>query len=151
MGSGEALNEHVLGDAWPSVGQRLAMLEEAVDLIRLLHRGEQISHHGEFYEVQEARISTLPERPVPIHVSGFGPQATALAGRIGDGCCTVQPDAELVRTFRENGGGDDPEAHLERVRSYLDAGVDEVDVQQVGADHEGFFRAWGEQILPKLR
>jgi G6PDH family F420-dependent oxidoreductase len=216
LGTGEALNEHVLGDAWPSVGKRLAMLEEAVDVIRLLHEGEQTSHHGTYYEVQEARIYTLPEQPVPIYVSGFGPQATELAGRIGDGYCTVMPDADLVQTFRESGGGDkpvqagmkvcwdadreaaldrahrlwgndalpgqlaqtlprpqdfadamtlvsreqvgetivcgdDPEEHLDRVRRYLDAGVDEVYVQQVGADHEGFFRGWAEKILPQLR
>jgi len=216
VGSGEALNEHILADPWPSVGQRLAMLEEAVELIRLLHRGEQISHHGEFYEVQDARIYTLPEQPVPIYVSGFGPQATALAGRIGDGYCTVSPDADLVRTFRDSGGGDkpvqagmkvswdrdrdraidtahrlwandllpgqlaqtlprpqdfadamtlvprdaiteaivcgdDPKAHVEQVRAYIDAGVDEVYVQQVGADHEGFFRGWAEHVLPELR
>ena len=215
VGSGEALNEHVLADNWPSAGERLAMLEEAVEVIRLLHRGELVSHHGDYYEVQEARIYTRPGQPVPIYVSGFGPQATELAGRIGDGYCTVTPDADLVRTFRESGGGDkpvqagmkvswdadreaaidrahtlwandmlpgqlaqilprpqdfedamslvpreriteaivcgdDPKAHLERVREYLDAGVDEVYVQQVGADVDGFFRGWGEHVLPEL-
>src|SRR4051812_22109932 len=112
VGSGEALNEHVLGDNWPSPGVRLAMLEEAVELIRLLHRGPEggamISHHGEYYEAQEARISPRPEQPVPIYVSGFGPQATELAGRIGDGYCPVEPDADLVATFRRSGGGDKP-------------------------------------------
>ncbi len=103
VGSGEALNEHILGDPWPSVGIRLAMLEEAVELIRLLHRGESVSFHGEFYEVQDTRIWTLPERPVPVYVSGFGPQATELAARIGDGYCTASPDAELVALFRKGG------------------------------------------------
>src|ERR1700712_6118662 len=81
VGSGEALNEHILGDPWPSVGVRLAMLEEAIELIRLLHGGETVSFHGEHYEVHDARIYTCPESPVPIYVSGFGPQATELAGR----------------------------------------------------------------------
>src|SRR4051795_5324958 len=57
VGSGEALNEHILADPWPSPGVRLAMLEEAVELIRLLHRGPEdgstVSHHGEDFEVQE--------------------------------------------------------------------------------------------------
>ncbi|MDF2829709.1 MAG: luciferase, partial [Mycobacterium sp.] len=106
VGSGEALNEHILGDPWPSVGVRLEMLEEAIDVIRILHEGKEISHHGLHYEVQEARIYTLPEQPVPIYVSGFGPQAAEFAGRIGDGFCTVTPDAELVKTFRSSGGGD---------------------------------------------
>src|SRR3954463_8751589 len=72
VGSGEALNEHVLADHWPSIGVRLEMLEEAVEIIRLLHEGQEISHHGTYYEVQEAKIYTRPERPVPIYVSGFG-------------------------------------------------------------------------------
>src|SRR4051795_2442919 len=103
VGSGEALNEHILGDVWPSIGVRLAMLEEAVELIRLLHRGEQVSFHGQHYEVQDAQIFTRPERPVPIYVSGFGPQATELAARIGDGYCTASPDPDLVGLFRKSG------------------------------------------------
>src|SRR5215211_5242124 len=63
VGSGEALNEHVLGDPWPSVGVRLQMLEEAIEVIRLLHKGKEVSHHGTHYEVQEARIYTLPDQP----------------------------------------------------------------------------------------
>ena len=81
VGSGEALNEHVLGDRWPSAGVRLEMLEEAVQVIRLLHRGDEVSFHGRHYEVQDARIYTLPEQPVPIYVSGFGPQAIELAAK----------------------------------------------------------------------
>jgi len=216
VGSGEALNEHVLGDRWPSVGVRLEMLEEAVDVIRLLHRGENLSHHGKHYEVQDARIYTLPDEPVPIYVSGFGPQAAELAARIGDGFCTTMPDADLIRTYRESGGGSrpvqagtkvswdrdpekgldaayrlwaneglpgqlaqtlprpqdfqdamglvpreqiaeamtcgpDPEEHAAQIRQYVDAGADEVYVQQVGPDMEGFFAAWEKEVLPSLR
>jgi G6PDH family F420-dependent oxidoreductase len=67
-----------------------------------------VSWHGEHYEVQDARIYTCPENPVQIYVSGFGPQATELAGRIADGFCTVTPDAELVSRYRESGGGSKP-------------------------------------------
>jgi G6PDH family F420-dependent oxidoreductase len=102
VGSGEALNEHILGDPWPSVGVRQDMMEEAVEVIRLLHQGRSVSHHGTYYEVQDARIYTLPEQPVPIYVSAFGPQAAELAGRIGDGMCTTMPDAELIKTFRDS-------------------------------------------------
>src|SRR5437588_11454626 len=70
VGSGEALNEHILGDRWPSVGVRQEMLEEAVDVIRLLHRGDEVSHHGKYYEVQEARIYTETDQPVTIGVPG---------------------------------------------------------------------------------
>jgi G6PDH family F420-dependent oxidoreductase len=216
VGSGEALNEHILGDPWPSVGVRLAMLEEAVAVIRNLHEGREVSHHGTYYEVQEARIYTLPDRPVPIYVSGFGPQATELAARIGDGYVTTMPNAELVKTFRDAGGGDKPVQagtkvnwdrdadsaldlvhhlwaneqlsgclaqtlptpkdfadamslvprekvaesvtcgpdagkHAEQIRNYFDAGVDEVYVQQVGPDLDGFFTAFQQEVLPQLR
>ena len=108
VGSGEALNEHILGDPWPSVGVRQDMMEEAVDVVRLLHKGANVSHHGVYYEVQDARIYTLPDQPVPIYVSAFGPQAAELAGRIGDGMCTTMPDADLIKKFRESGGGSKP-------------------------------------------
>jgi G6PDH family F420-dependent oxidoreductase len=215
VGSGEALNEHILGDAWPSVGVRLEMLEEAVDVIRLLHRGEEVSHHGKHYQVQDARIYTLPENPVPIYVSGFGPQAATVAARIGDGYCLAMPDADLVADFRKAGGGDKPvqagmkvnwdsdrdaaidlahalwgneqlpgqlaqtlprpkdfadamtlvprdkvseaiacgpdiDQHVENVRAYVDAGVDEVYVQQIGPDMTGFFTAWQKDVLPQF-
>jgi G6PDH family F420-dependent oxidoreductase len=102
VGTGEAPNEHILGDAWPSAGKRMAMLEEAVEVIRLLHRGELVSHRGTSYEVQEAKIYTRTEAPVPIYVSGFGPQAAALAGRIGDG----RPPAVGQRRPARSAGAD---------------------------------------------
>ncbi len=105
VGSGEALNEHVLGDRWPEADERLEMLEEAIEVIRLLWTGEQVSHRGRHYRVENARIYTLPDVPPPIHVSGFGPKATDLAARVGDGYCTTAPDG-LIRRFRERGGGD---------------------------------------------
>lgn len=216
VGSGEALNEHVLGDPWPSVGVRLEMLEEAIEVIRLLHSGKEISHHGLHYEVQEARIYTLPEQPVPIYISGFGPQAAEFAGRLGDGFCTTMPDADLIKTFRDSGGGDKPvqagtkvswdqdadkaleiahrlwpnevlpgqlaqtlprpkdfadvaelvprdmvgdsmacgpdaDKHVAQIREFIEAGVDEIYVQQVAPDSEGFFAAWERDVLPQLR
>lgn len=216
VGSGEALNEHILGDPWPSIGVRQEMLEEAIEVIRLLHTGKEVSHHGLHYEVQDARIYTLPHQPVPIYVSGFGQQSAELAGRIGDGFCTTMPDADLVKTFRDSGGGDKPvqagtkvswdrdaekgldaahrlwtnealpgqlaqtmprprdfadagtlvpremvgesvacgpnaDKHAAQIRPYLDAGVDEVYVQQIGPDIEGFFTAWERDVLPQLR
>ncbi|OBB27442.1 TIGR03557 family F420-dependent LLM class oxidoreductase [Mycolicibacterium fortuitum] len=215
VGSGEALNEHILGDPWPSVGRRQRMLEEAVEVIRLLHKGSKISRQGEYYEVQEARIYTRPQDPVPIYVSGFGEHSAKLAGRIGDGFCTTLPDADLIRTFRDNGGGDKPvqagtkvswdrdaeqalrvahrlwaseqlpgrlaqtlptptdigdatalvdpqkvaehvtcgddaDRHAVQLRAYLDAGADEVYVQQIGPDMDGFFASWQRDVLPQL-
>lgn len=108
LGTGEALNELILGDRWPVASVRLEMLEEAVDVIRKLHTGRTTTHHGRHYTVENARIWTLPDRPPPIYISGFGPKAIRLTGRIGDGYICVQPDPDLVRLYRESGGGDKP-------------------------------------------
>ncbi|MGO4752414.1 TIGR03557 family F420-dependent LLM class oxidoreductase [Streptomyces sp. 2MCAF27] len=104
VGSGEALNEHVLGDRWPQPAIRLEMLEEAVAVIRQLFEGHQVSHHGKHYTVESARLYTVPEEPVPIDIAAFGSAAAALAGRVGDGFITMVPDAELVARFRRGSG-----------------------------------------------
>ena len=110
VGTGEALNEHILGDTWPSAPVRMAMLEEAVTVIRKLWSGQVVNHHGEYYTVENARIYTLPDQPPAIYVSGLGPKSTALAARIGDGYLNVSPDRELVQAFRDGGGADKPVA-----------------------------------------
>jgi G6PDH family F420-dependent oxidoreductase len=108
VGSGEALNEHIYGDRWPEAEERLEMLEEAVHVIRLLWEGGVKSHRGRHYRVEHARIYDLPDEPPKIIVSGFGSKAVEVAGRIGDGYCTVGPDADSVKQFRRaaNGNGD---------------------------------------------
>jgi G6PDH family F420-dependent oxidoreductase len=104
VGSGEALNEHILGDAWPESDHRLEMLEEAVDVMRRLWKGQVTSHRGRHYTVDRARIYTLPEQPPPVIVSGFGPKAIELSARIGDGFATVMPDPDAIKSYRDNGG-----------------------------------------------
>jgi coenzyme F420-dependent glucose-6-phosphate dehydrogenase len=104
VGSGENLNEHIFGDRWPEADIRLEMLEEAVALIRQLWQGEQMSHRGQYYTVENARVYTLPEQPPPIIIAGGGPKAAELAGRIGDGFCTTSPEKELKQHFVNAGG-----------------------------------------------
>ena len=106
IGSGEALNEHIFGDAWPSTDVRLEMLEEAVEVMRLLWEGGTKDYEGRHYTVENARIYTLPDEPPPVLVSGFGPKAVQLAAEIGDGYVNVGPDAELLDLYRSSGGGD---------------------------------------------
>ena len=109
VGTGERLNESVHGDRWPPATVRREMLEEAVEIMRALWTGEMVrAHHGRHYTVERARIFTRPEEPPPIVVSGFGPQAVKLAGRIGDGYMHVAPDAESVESFRAAGGAGKP-------------------------------------------
>jgi G6PDH family F420-dependent oxidoreductase len=104
VGTGENLNEHILGDRWPSADERLEMLEEAVDVMRKLWTGELVSHDGTHYVVDRARIYSLPDEPPPVVVSAFGPKALEVAARIGDGLATVQPDADAIKTYRQQGG-----------------------------------------------
>ncbi|MBK3634088.1 LLM class F420-dependent oxidoreductase [Streptomyces sp. MBT97] len=108
IGSGEALNEHILGDAWPPAAVRLEMLEESVQIMRRLFTGEEVTHYGTHYKVENARLYTVPDEPVPIDVSGFGPTATSLASRVGDGFITMMPDESMVEQFRKGGGGTKP-------------------------------------------
>ena len=104
VGTGEALNEHVLGHRWPTPAVRLSMLEEAVEVIRRLWTGETIDHRGDFYEVQNARLFDPPEHAPPIVVSAFGQTAVELAGRIGDGYWGHAPDADTIAAYEQAGG-----------------------------------------------
>jgi G6PDH family F420-dependent oxidoreductase len=104
VGSGEALNEHILGDRWPPVDERLDMLEEAVAVIREMFTGKLVSHRGRHYAVDTARLYSVPGQPPPVYMSGFGPKAVELAARIADGYICVQPNADFVRQYREAGG-----------------------------------------------
>jgi G6PDH family F420-dependent oxidoreductase len=104
IGSGEALNEHILGTHWPEAEVRLEMLEEAVEVMRTLWQGGQRSHRGRHYTVENARVYDLPDTPPPVLVSGFGPKAVRLAARIGDGFVTTSPDKESIDLYRSEGG-----------------------------------------------
>jgi G6PDH family F420-dependent oxidoreductase len=214
VGSGEALNEHILGDRWPAVEIRLRMLEEATEVIRLLWNGGLVNHHGEFYTVENARLYSVPDSLPPLAVSGFGPAAAEVAARIGDGFITVAPDGDLLGEYRRHGGrgpgigalkvcwdqdedrarklayelwpteclsgqlsqelpmpahfeaaaeivteemvgdtlacGPDPEKHVKAITAYLEAGFDEVYVNQIGPDQQGFFDFYVREIRPRL-
>ena len=108
VGTGEALNEHIYGDPWPRAEVRLAMLEEAIHIMRELWEGGFVDHDGEYYTVENARVYTLPDEPVPIYVSGFGAKSVQLAARVGDGFISTRPDADAVAQFREGAGADKP-------------------------------------------
>jgi coenzyme F420-dependent glucose-6-phosphate dehydrogenase len=103
LGTGENLNEHILGDAWPSGEVRLEMLEEAIDVIRLLWQGGYQSHRGRHYTVEDARLYTLPDEPPPIMVAASKPGAAELAGA-QDGLIGVSAERELLEAFEAAGG-----------------------------------------------
>jgi len=108
VGSGENLNEHILGDRWPPVPVRQERLEEAIEVIRLLWEGGLKTHRGRHFTVENARIYSLPEEPPPILVAVAGERSVELAARAGDGLIGTAPIAESVERFHEGGGEDRP-------------------------------------------
>jgi G6PDH family F420-dependent oxidoreductase len=98
VGTGEALNEHITGQRWPFEEERLEMLEEAIGVMRELWDGGFVTHHGRHFTVEQAQVYTRPETSPKVYVSAFGPKAVEVAARVAD----------LVRRFRELGGGDKP-------------------------------------------
>ena len=108
VGTGERLNEHILGDRWPSVLERRAMLQEAIELIQLLWQGGTRTFEGQFYDVDHARLYTLPAKPPPIYVAAAGPRTARLAGRFGDGLISTSPSERTVAAFEDAGGRTKP-------------------------------------------
>jgi len=104
VGSGENLNEHVLGDRWPLPDERLEMLEEAVEVIRLLWQGGEQTHRGKHYTVDHARVYDIPEELPGLFVAAAQQNAAELAGRIGDGLISTSPDEDVVQRFESAGG-----------------------------------------------
>jgi coenzyme F420-dependent glucose-6-phosphate dehydrogenase len=107
IGSGEALNEVPVGDDWPSVGDQIARMDEALSIIDRLWKGETLTEQGRFYTCQDLKLHTLSERRPPIWISAFGPQAGEVAAKWGDGIWTL-PDPEstpgLLDAWRDAGG-----------------------------------------------
>jgi coenzyme F420-dependent glucose-6-phosphate dehydrogenase len=108
LGTGENLNEHILGGHWPSADVRTEMLEEAIQVIRLLWQGGLKSHYGKYYTVENARLYTLPDTPPPIMIAASGSKSAEYASRIGDGLINTSPDAEIVQIFEKNGDSQRP-------------------------------------------
>ena len=215
IGTGENLNEHILGDGWPRYAIRREMLVEAMDIMRGLWEGELFSHDGAHYDVDNARLYSLPDEPPPIMIAASGHESATLAGELGDGLITVGPNAEVIDEFRRAGGagkpiyaqaticwatsedaakrllletwpnagvpgdlsqelplpmhfeqaaklvtaeqlaesipsGPDLERHVDSLRKFIDGGIDNLYIHQVGPDQEGFLRFWREELQPAL-
>lgn len=216
VGTGENLNEHITGERWPEFEVRMAMLEESVDVMRKLWTGENVSHHGEHYTVENAKLFTLPEESPPINVAAGGPETADVAGRIGDGLVATSPESEVVDRFRSAGEGgngstygqlticyaeteaegkqiahewwpnaglpgelgqelptpkhfeqavqsldreeateyvvcgSDPQAHVEGIEQFVDAGFNHVYVHQAGPNQEEFFEFYEEDVIPQF-
>ena len=104
LGTGENLNEHITGSRWPAPDERIEMLEEAIEMIRLLWQGGEQTHRGRHYTLDHARLYTLPEQPIPIAIAAARPKAAELAGRAGDALVSTEPNEDTVQQYRDAGG-----------------------------------------------
>jgi coenzyme F420-dependent glucose-6-phosphate dehydrogenase len=104
VGTGEALNEHIIGEHWPAVEVRRDMLVEAVEVMRALWTGETVDYWGEYFTVENARLFTVPEQTVPIIVAAAGTDTAELAAEIGDGMWSTSPSNDVVKAYRDAGG-----------------------------------------------
>ncbi len=104
LGTGERLNEHVLGDRWPRADERLEMLEEATEVIRKLFGGEYETYRGKHYTVEQLKLYDAPDDPAPIVIAAKAPNAAQLAAAKADGTMNTTPDADIVKCYRDAGG-----------------------------------------------
>lgn len=104
LGSGENLNEHVVGEGWPAVSVRQDMLEEAVHVIRELFTGELVTWAGEHFRVDSARLWDCPDGGVPLAIACGGPKAATRFAPLGDHLVATEPSAELVQTWNATDG-----------------------------------------------
>src|SRR5687768_140208 len=108
IGTGENLNEHILGDHWPPYEERREMLVESIEIMRGLWEGKLFSHRGEHYVVENARIYDPPSQPLRIMVAAGGPESAAVAGEWGDGLIVTSAEREVLDGFRGHNGSDKP-------------------------------------------
>ncbi|GAB4584914.1 TIGR03557 family F420-dependent LLM class oxidoreductase [Nocardia sp. IFM 10818] len=109
LGSGESLNEHVVGAGWPGLEERQDRLVEAIGIIRDLFSGEAIDRHGHWYRVDAAKLWDVPRQPVPIAVAVSGARSVRRFAPLADEMVGTEPEAELVRAWQrvradESGG-----------------------------------------------
>ncbi|MBV9682794.1 MAG: TIGR03557 family F420-dependent LLM class oxidoreductase, partial [Solirubrobacterales bacterium] len=107
LGAGENLNEHVVGQRWPSVGLRHEMLREAVEIIAALFDNDArgtVNYRGDHFQVESAKLWDLPDRRVPIGIAVSGRDSCELAGKKADLMIAVEPRAELGQMFDRAGG-----------------------------------------------
>lgn len=104
LGTGENLNEHVLGARWPSAGERRAMLAEAIEIMRGLWEGELMSFEGEYFTVDRARLYSLPQGEMELAIAAGGQESAELAGSLGDAFISTAPERELVEAYGRGGG-----------------------------------------------
>lgn len=101
LGAGEALNEHITGEYWPEAPVRLERLMESIEIIQKLFTGKKIKHRGSHFNVESARLYTLPPAPPPIYVATSGPIMAGRTGKFTDGIITVGAADEKLKMLMD--------------------------------------------------
>ncbi|MGC4869361.1 TIGR03557 family F420-dependent LLM class oxidoreductase [Micromonospora sp. DT53] len=215
VGAGERLNEHVVGQGFPSVRGRHERLREALEIIRLLWQGGYQSYEGRHLQLEDARVFDLPDTLPVIAVAASGEASARLAAELGDGLFATEPEPSIVEHYRRAQGsgpryaevplawatderqavqavlqtsrwmvtgwkvmselpnpvnfdaasayveekhirqlfavGPDPEPHVAKVRSYVEAGFDHIVLQNAGPDPDGFLDFFAGDLSGRLR
>jgi G6PDH family F420-dependent oxidoreductase len=104
IGSGEALNEAVIGGYWPEAPERVRRMFEALEIIRKLFSGKDVKHAGEFFKLHTTRLWTLPDVPPPVYVAAAGPYTSRKCGELADGLITPAASLEKLAGILEQFG-----------------------------------------------
>lgn len=104
LGAGENLNEHVVGEGWPPVDQRQAMLQEAVEIIRELLTGELVTYDGDWFRIDSARVWDAPDGGVPIGIAVSGDKSVERFSPLADHLIAVEPDGDLIDSWKQAQG-----------------------------------------------
>ena len=102
IGSGEALNEHIIGGYWPEAPERVRRMFEALEVIRKLFTGKDVKHDGEFFKLHSTRLWTLPDTPPPVYIASAGPYTSRKTGELADGLITPGASIEKLAGIVEN-------------------------------------------------
>jgi coenzyme F420-dependent glucose-6-phosphate dehydrogenase len=151
IGSGEALNESPAGMDWPDTGDQVRSMEEALEIIDRLLAGERVDHDGRFFRTKAAYLHTRGKRRPPMYVSAFGPDAAAVAARLGDGLWTLaDPESvpDLIDAYRgacDDAGKEPGEIILQTGMSWAeddDAALDGARFWKASQPEEYFTEDW---------
>src|SRR5690606_2481143 len=104
VGTGENLNEHVVGMSWPEIDIRRDMLNKAVEIMRQAWKGGYQTYYGNYFTMEDARIYTLPKEEIPIIYAAAGPKSIKAAAEFGDALVTTGPNKNLTDLYKKSGG-----------------------------------------------
>ena len=102
LGSGEALNDHIVATGWPGANVRQARLVEGIEIISSLFDGESVSYQGKYLQIDSAKLWDLPDVRVPIGIAVSGEQSCELFGPLGEVMIGIDPEPSLVQMWEAN-------------------------------------------------